>query len=254
VFQAWIDESEDPTRSVFMMGGFVAPAENWARFSDQWRSHLGIKEFFHMKDEHNVKLGETTLERDRRLEQWLQMIEKLAPYRAESGISIPAYKSIFKGNIGSDKALVKDTDNIYFWTFHEIISGICKGLINKGHNSQIDIYFDCNEIYMPRVDKEKFYWMARKVALPEIASILPPKAKFKDDKKFMPLQAADMMTWLSSKSAAQNLPADFCWLQNRFDEIEPVCDRYLREDELALRMKDSQLDPAILAEWQEKFG
>ena len=209
-----------------------------------------------MATEHRVAHGETTIERDRRLEQWLQMIEKCARYRAEAGISIAAYKSFVKGKIGSDKSLVKDVDNVYFWTFHEIISGICKGLVNKGHTSQIDIYFDCNDIYMPRVDKEKYYWLVRKLALPEIASILPPTAKFEDDKKFMPLQAADMMDWLVSKSAANNLSPELGWLQNRFDEIEPICDKYLGEDQLASRMKDetSQLDPAILAEWQELFG
>jgi hypothetical protein len=51
MLQAFIDDSqEDP---VFVMAGYIAPAERWALFSDRWKTILEIAprlEYFKMKE------------------------------------------------------------------------------------------------------------------------------------------------------------------------------------------------------------
>ena len=46
VLRAYIDESEHQASEgppVFVMGGFIAPAESWAKFSDEWQEVLDMR-------------------------------------------------------------------------------------------------------------------------------------------------------------------------------------------------------------------
>jgi hypothetical protein len=41
VLQAYIDDSgNDPSQYAFILAGFVAPAETWAAFCDEWQTLL----------------------------------------------------------------------------------------------------------------------------------------------------------------------------------------------------------------------
>jgi hypothetical protein len=41
IINGYVDESEDDT--VFVLAGFVAPAEEWTKFSDVWQAALDAK-------------------------------------------------------------------------------------------------------------------------------------------------------------------------------------------------------------------
>lgn len=262
VLQAWIDESADPSCSVFTMCGFIAPAEQWAEFSNAWRERLGTRKSFHMHKDHKMRPGETAMHRDERLSGWVSIIESHVTLRVEVGYSILAFNELMNGKIASatetDKSVIKDINNIYFWTFHEVIGVACRGLVARGHTEQIDFYFDCNDTFSGRVNKHKWFAMARAMASPEIAALLPPTAHFEDDEFFPPLQAADMLSWVASKSWAHNLGADFAWLDERLQVIAPVQNPspFFGERELRHKMNTSLNDVELqkLKRWSEEFG
>jgi hypothetical protein len=42
MLQAYIDDSRSDDPPVFALGGFIAPAEKWASFSDEWQQFLDM--------------------------------------------------------------------------------------------------------------------------------------------------------------------------------------------------------------------
>lgn len=58
MLQAYIDDSHD-TSSAFVLAGYIAPAENWAAFSDVWRAILDTPvPFFKMSKAHSGRSEE----------------------------------------------------------------------------------------------------------------------------------------------------------------------------------------------------
>jgi hypothetical protein len=84
---------------------------------------------------------------------------------------------------------------------HEIlIIAAWHELMSRGQSERFEIIFDENLVFAPRV--KALYIPLLRVAPEEIRKILPVDPLFRDDKEFVPLQAADMLAWLLRRTAA----------------------------------------------------
>jgi hypothetical protein len=181
MLQVYADESgnKGPDQA-FVVAGLVAEFENWERFSEKWSRLRGTAGPFKMREEKS------------RSQNWLsrycELIKKYAKYRVETAVCIQDYEDIMRGNVPPE------VDSHYFFAFHRFIAHTCAGLERRGRTEQVDFFFDKNLVFGDRANK--WFSMAADLIPKSQRGILPTEPKFRDDKGFMPLQAADMFSWL----------------------------------------------------------
>ena len=242
-FQAVIDDSFD-TNGAFVLAGYIADADAWARFSEEWQALLplapvgrsGVRRF------RMAEMGATE-DRMAHVPAFFRVIERhvLASIsakidiadlrRAQSRILVPGLE------IDWDKF-----SNPYFVAF--------RCLMDKFHaerpyltewlpaDRKIDFYFD-NHAEEDEISKMwGNYLNERSSKTREFYGAAPI---FKDAEEFLPLQAADFWAWWVRKWYREGTPEKI--LRWGFDSFEPLRQRkYLRieiafdEDELASTM------------------
>lgn len=224
-FQVFADESEgaEPgSRNHFVMAGLIGHSQHWALFSDEWRACLlsGPRhlDYFKMKEAAGKPSGQfhgwSLKERDDKVRDLARIINKYAQIVTWSIIDLDAHAQTWA------RRLPKPNSEPYFWPFQNTILATLFTLWDAGVREKFEVIFDENVIFGPRA--RSWYPMVREVGYvrePEASSILPVDALFRDDKEFLPLQAADLYAWTLRK--ANNDPSynEFHWL---LDELRNV--------------------------------
>lgn len=197
VLQAFIDESGERGQGQFLaLGGFIGSAENWAVFSDRWdeclRGHPAIKSF-KMKEavSRTGQFFRWSIDaRDEKVRALLDCFAGLGLRAIYACIDLGAFEEIYSPGIA------KPWNQPYFKAFHSIIWAVLYDSLATGNAEQVEIVFDNNVIHGTRA--KRYYPFIRNFILaPELLSVAPVEPLFKDDERFLPLQAADMLAWLA---------------------------------------------------------
>ena len=191
--QVYVDDSGKNDPPVFVLAGFVASAEAWGEFSDEWRVSLlrsPLLEDFKMKDA-NARRGSfkgfSPGARDDRLLDLAEIIERHIEFGVSIAIPHAAYDRVFRGKI------MQTFDTPYILAFYLIQVVTHKYLQAMGSRNEVDLIFD------RQLDREDEILASHHMTLDglpdEVLMRFPTRPVFMDDKQALPLQAADLLAW-----------------------------------------------------------
>ncbi len=199
VWQAYIDESID--QDIIVLGGFVAPAENWAAFASEWAQMLP---FAVRKDDnsYHFKMMEMAKNSERleRAQAFYRIIEKHVSFGLTVTMKLDEFRRARErivvidhpnGIMRMEKTLFF---NPYLFSFYQVMMAFHENREAASHvlpvEQKVDFIFD------ERSEKKHILesWDAFLSTIPnkEIYGATP---RFENDEEFLPLQAADFLCW-----------------------------------------------------------
>ncbi|MGD0421643.1 MAG: DUF3800 domain-containing protein [Xanthobacteraceae bacterium] len=196
MLRAYIDDSRNHRgKGIFALCGYIGDATKWAEFSDEWEAtlhalprleNLKTHEAYRLRDPASQFYGWTAAQRDAKLIQLAKVANKHALVSIQSIVRPEQYKEIL-GSIAAN-------ETVYQFSFYTIIAELLKLPGKWNINDQIEIIFDIqgdeSEATIRRAFRE---FMS--AGPPELVSRLGADPEFKDDRKVLPLQAADLLAW-----------------------------------------------------------
>lgn len=228
MLQAYIDDSttNDDDERLFL-AGFVNNAESWISFSKAWDKELRSEpsiEYFKMSEAQNRQgqfYGWSEEMRDLKVKKLAGIIKN------HSGLSIQCSVSRKKYNDIVRPVAPHGLGNAYFSCFYGLIFSTARAQDELGiKNIPIDFIFD--EQGDMGDEAVMFYRYMKEHQQPSINSVLGSSPIFRDDKKIVPLQAADMLVWLVRREfqspdntgsiTAQELTENCCRIETHIDE------------------------------------
>jgi hypothetical protein len=206
IIQAFLDDSGMGQAPASVIGGFVSTSERWAAFSLEWQQALDMRpsiSYFKMKEANALRgefKGWSTARRDERIALLFSIIERHAMFGVSSAIHHEMYNAIFRGKLTKSLASLEYP---YFMLFHGVVTCIAQYLAKSG-NEPIDFIFDTQ----PDQKKKMLEGWELFVSVSGDAhrALIRKPPTFRDDKRVLPLQAADLHAW---------------W-------VRKMCDSYLR--------------------------
>lgn len=192
--QAVIDDSgSDKGDRRLFMAGFISTTENWALFSGAWATELRAgKPISYLKmREANSRDGEfdgwTQAEVSEKLARLKAVIDHFEPMSFHNSMSRSADWEAFRA------IAPRGLGNAHFSCTFGIVSSVCRFVASQKHLSRIEFIFDTQAEIEDEIDLF-FEYMAESIPK-EARALIARKPRYEDDKKFAPLQAADMLAW-----------------------------------------------------------
>lgn len=224
VLNGYCDESEDET--VFVLAGYVAPAEEWAKFTQEWHSTLhatpAIWEFHCVEAmSRRGNFNEfTEKERDKKLEDLYAVIDKYISFEVSAIVLMEPFKRIYGNGI-----LPKGAANPYYDASALLVSGVAKQQMKDGMKETIDFIFDERK---EAANIQAIWEMARETAPPDVKPMLGKTPIFRPDSEVLPLQAADMEAWWLRKRWREKLTGEprleYPWQPSNMPSVTVVAD------------------------------
>ncbi|MGD0864351.1 MAG: DUF3800 domain-containing protein [Rhizomicrobium sp.] len=208
--KGYFDESGKTEPPVFVMAGFLARAEAWAKFVLEWQRVLSLPpaiEAFHMKD--------AIFPRDLwRLRLFLEIIKKHALVGLATTVLQEDYRAVFA-------KVARRMDHPYLYMYHKIMSLAFQWELRSGIDEPIDFIFD-------EQNEQSDYLQSLHTRMVEAA---PEEARKRfgnrpihaDDRCHPPLQAADILAWTLRRMAehASKRTAPEAYLQEIISTMFP---------------------------------
>lgn len=196
-YQAFIDDSRDRSGN-FVLAGHIASAEQWIQFTKDWEEML-LHAVRDKDGQFHFKMTEmaATPERMARVQAFYRIIERHVLMSVSCRINVNelarAKSRIFVHNLRIDWDYFNNPYMVAFRglmdMFHTHRKSVEK-LIPMGE--QVDFIFD-------EQSEKKMIWDAWDEYIQERSDELRPlygsAPRFENDKKFLPLQAADLWAW-----------------------------------------------------------
>lgn len=206
MFKAFVDDyGTDPKSFAFAFSAWVASESEWQKFSNAWFIELKRKPSIDYFKHHEAKsqsgqfAGWKPSTCDRKILALAKVIVAHDVYAVTTGISNELISFIIKKSILPAKTLrsVLHTSRAYDFSFHSIIGAILQQQVNLCRTGKVDFIFDegdaafddCAKAYRQMRDGDVF-----PPAMKAIAGIVTTA----DDKRVMPLQAADLLAGQST--------------------------------------------------------
>jgi hypothetical protein len=202
VLQAAADDSgNEPPNKFFVFGGFVADSLTWARFSDEWDKALKEQpriEYFKMAEANGLRdqfEGWTPTARDGKVEK-LSYVAARYPLAV---IDVSIQHADFAELISSIDLPARglSTDKPYPILANQLMVTLGDFQAKMNASEAIDIFFDTQLGF----DQELHRWwplfeqLRDEETKTNFARYISGPPNFRDEKQFLPLQAADMYVW-----------------------------------------------------------
>lgn len=208
VLQAFIDDSRRPD-GTFVLGGYIATAAAWAKFSKEWEELLPLTMRGGPRNVHRFKMSEMKYRMDY-VPAFYDVIAKHAITCVACILNINDLNRALK-RVWIDNAIINWTrfKDPYYMSFFGLIDGFhsfrATTEIDRVReltplDKPIDFYFD-NQSSKTMIEKLWDDYVAQRAD--EFKHLYGAKPRFKDDEIFLPLQAADFWAWWVSKSYAE---------------------------------------------------
>jgi hypothetical protein len=200
MLQAFIDDSGTGGQPpVFVLAGFVATADEWAAFSDEWQESLEMRpalNYFKMSEAMNFQgefSGWSEQSRNDRVARLYRIIENHARAGISTVVSHAAYEKVF----GSPR-LPRPMQDPYYLLFFDLIAQVARSQREWLRlDDTTDFIFDDQ---VGKKDRLVGAWESFKaMASPAFKEVMGDTPIFRDDKNVLPLQAADFHAWLVRK-------------------------------------------------------
>jgi hypothetical protein len=199
--QTVVDDSGRGNPPVFVLAGFAAKVERWVGFPEDWQAVLDIPPklaYFKMKEAHSLKrqfYGFTEKQRDERLEAFVEVIERYVDFSFRLVIPHDLYRAGFQGKI------TRETDQPYFIAYYYLMTFLTAREYNKPDGDKMDFVFD-------EQSKEQnwaldAYSLFVRFVPQRLKHLIGERPIHRDEKVFLPLQAADLYAWHVRKFYAE---------------------------------------------------
>ena len=194
ILQGFVDDSGSTDGNVFVLAGFLATAERWEQFSDDF---LGIcnrePKTPKFKMRKAIRLNEyrwTESQRDQRIGELVDLIRNKAMYRIDAVTARPNYERIVKGNIPAE------IDSIYFVLFFNVILATCRLMDLENLEGTVDFVFDNQGATIEAECVRWYNWIkSHPLVSPEVKRRLGSTPIFRDDDVVLALKSADIFAW-----------------------------------------------------------
>lgn len=194
ILQAFFDESaSEQDGKVLVVAGYIQKAIVWSFFSDAWKTVLDAPpaiEYFHMAEAENLNeqfKGWSAEQRDAKVGALADVIVKFHPWSISCSISREKHERIVRS------VLPYDLRKPFVDCFLAIIVKLAQWHDEMGETLPVYIVFD--ECGITPGESAFFYNSAKNALGPEARKMLGGPPIFGDDKKILPIQAADMLAW-----------------------------------------------------------
>lgn len=192
--QAFVDDSRSSVNGRnFILAGYVHSAERWLRFSDDWKAALDAPpkiDYFHMVEAENLRdefKNWSAPDRDAKINKLGKVIYKHNPWSFECWVSESAFNEIVR------PVAPYDLKNPYMVCFYGAIVTVARFHASKAITAPVDFVFD-EQGGLGAFAVFWYDWIKQRQD-PPIAKLLGSTPVFRDDKKVLPLQAADLLAW-----------------------------------------------------------
>jgi hypothetical protein len=221
VLQACIDDSGEMRGPIFVLGGLLADSSVWERFSEEWASELkkpiGLSyvkaaEASGLRQQFSIGRGWNRQKRDDRISVLCDIIKRHVKVRMHVSVDISQFQNII---LPRAKIYGNHNGNKPYWLlFHKIIFQII--MIQSTHDDGIplpvDFIFDDQGAIGGDSKRSivDIYEMLKHIELPNgkrTVEFIKSAPAFRNDKDFLPLQAADLYAWSVSREFRQYDPA-----------------------------------------------
>jgi CDP-glycerol glycerophosphotransferase (TagB/SpsB family) len=201
VLQAFVDDSYTPN-GVFVLAGYVATAEAWAKFSDEWEKLLPLARR-NNRGTHRFKMSEMTHDLEHII-PFYRVIEKYALMSLSCKIDMRDLNRAKSRVWVEDRLTMSWGPAEYPYTFcTESLLGIFHGRrvarsfserLNEilSLDQQVDFYFDEQSQKIAILSAWENFIESH---ADEAKGLFGATPRFEDDEKFLPLQAADFWAW-----------------------------------------------------------
>lgn len=219
IWRAYLDDSGHREHSPFLvLGGWVAPITVWADFVPDWDKMCMLKPpiaYFKM-NEAAKRTGEflhwSAVRATQRVVAAYEVIEKWIPYQVSVIVELEPFYRIF-----TTKWIEQSSINPYYLAFSAVLSGVAREQRKLGIEYPVDFIFDEQVMEKGKIVDA---WGAFKInASDDTRELIGSVPQFLDDKKFKPLQAADLIAWwirhLATKSLGGKEPNAVPWRAKR---------------------------------------
>ncbi len=189
MLQAYVDESVGD--GIYAMAGYIASAEQWAAFSDEWRQFLEMSpkiDYFKFSEAMHLS-GEFQDWREEARDEKLSLLYKVIGAHAAAfvavGIKIDEHKEIF-----GSRVIPRAWRSPYHLLLYSMISELARHQNELYLDGPIDFIFDEQVMEEGQIYQR---WEGFKIASRMQNNIIGSTPIFRDDKSVRPLQAADML-------------------------------------------------------------
>lgn len=185
--RTYVDDSEVSRGPVHVLAGWVAPARNWADFSNDWDDVLRMSpriEYFKFSEAMGFNgefNGISKESRDLKLKLLMQVIEKHSLF----GVSSIIFKDVFDAWFGDDQV----HGNPYFMLFYALVANVVRHA-PADISEKIEFIFD-NQPGQERIIRENWDSFINRIP-EEYRGRIAGSPIFRDDRDILPLQAADL--------------------------------------------------------------
>jgi Protein of unknown function (DUF3800) len=195
------DSGSDLGSRWYVLGGFLASVEEWKAVSTKWAQVLAREpalDYFKMSQamamDGPFRRGWTVPLRNQRIMELVDIIAELNPQRVYAFLRREDFNTFVK-DILAEGAVFNDP---YFTLFYHICLSIGAHADALSWNSDCDFVFD-EQGKLGDVTAGTWDWMKQNIDAEGAANVsgyLGSPPVFRNDIKFRPLQAADMLAWL----------------------------------------------------------
>jgi hypothetical protein len=205
----------------FVLGGFVSSTERWAEFSSDWQAVLDMEPrlaYFKMSEASFLKgqfalwKGWNRQMRDQRLAKFVEIARSYPIYRTSFAVDKAAFYKLIGGlDLPDPKPTANDP---YYLAFHMLVTGLpllqASNRLTVEPDGKIDFIFDEQSLTGTRAS-EAWHNVKTNVlpnlqmdGVPNILPFLGSPPIYRDEKEFLPLQAADLYVWHVRKHLRNN--------------------------------------------------
>lgn len=223
ILNGYVDESEDET--VFVLAGYVAPAEKWAQFSDAWKAALEEEPAISLlKTKNAMSLrGDfrkfSPEQRDAKLCKLYSVIDAHVSFGVSAVVHVESRRRIFLGHFS------KEATNSFYGAISALVGTATRQQIADGMTEKIDWVFD------DRTEKKKLLaeWdSVMRNAGRDVLHMIGSTPIFRNDNDVLPLQAADLEAWWLRRRWVEKLNGlerlEYPWQPTNIPEITVVFD------------------------------
>jgi len=193
MLQICIDESGRGNGSVFVLAGFIARVQNWEALADDWHTLLVKSKIKFLKTNQAMSdrfYGWPPSERDKRLVEFARLIRRYVKASLTVLIDYDAFNRVlkFEQRIKGNQWFLKNPYETALWS---LMGGAVAFLDGDPTQEKVEFIFD-QGMSSPRKLEGIFRDVRKRTERPDLIAKYP---HCRDDKEFLPLQAADLFAW-----------------------------------------------------------
>ncbi len=202
MLKAFVDDSGSGGDSPWVvLAGYVGTEEDWTAFDSEWQEVLDEPPslaYFKSSEAESLKgrfSGFTRNQRNVRIDRFISVIQKRARQAIEVRMRLSHYDSLIRGNVPTA------WDDPYYFLFSGFILSATTVERLYGEESPIEFVFDSSERFEKPSTKFFESFRTRYDQVTAKANVA-----YRDDKLFLPLQAADLLAWQVRRLFCSNEP------------------------------------------------